>query len=307
MSHSHCLLVVDDSPTQLMLMKSILESEDEFKIDTANNGKEALEKINQSPPDLVLTDLQMPEMTGLELVEAVKMIAPSIPVILTTSKGSEEIACKALELGAASYVPKRNLSSSLVSTVRQVMEVAEADKAGRDVVGCLTRSVLHFELGNDEKLIPGVISRLEDCMTELRLFDEAKRMQISMALDEALLNALIHGNLGIPSDIREVNEGKEYREMIAKRTSELPYRDRIIRVCMDASQSEVKFQIEDQGNGFDVSTIPDPTDPANLENLGGRGLLLINAFMDEVSHNATGNQIVLIKRVESEEEVGSEE
>jgi len=58
------------------------------------------------------------------------------------------------------------------------------------------------------------------------------------------------------------------------------------------SRSEAVYVIRDEGPGFD----PDPTDPAHLEMPSGRGLLLIRAFMDEVIHNPTGNQVTLIKR-----------
>jgi anti-sigma regulatory factor (Ser/Thr protein kinase) len=59
------------------------------------------------------------------------------------------------------------------------------------------------------------------------------------------------------------------------------------------------FQVHVVHNGFDPATLPDPTDSANLEKPSGRGLLLIHAFMDEVSFNATGNQIRMVKRLEA--------
>ena len=62
------------------------------------------------------------------------------------------------------------------------------------------------------------------------------------------------------------------------------------------SPEEVRYTIRDEGPGFDPGTIPDPTDPANIVKASGRGLLLINTFMDEVSHNETGNEITLIKK-----------
>ena len=54
--------------------------------------------------------------------------------------------------------------------------------------------------------------------------------------------------------------------------------------------------VRDEGLGFDPSLLPDPTDPANLGKVSGRGLLLIQTFMDHVEHNATGNEITMVKR-----------
>jgi CheY-like chemotaxis protein len=77
----------------------------DIRVVHAGNGRDALEKIKSAPPDLVVTDLVMPEMDGLELVKEVRRTYPTIPVILMTAHGSEEIAAAALKAGAASYVP----------------------------------------------------------------------------------------------------------------------------------------------------------------------------------------------------------
>ena len=60
------------------------------------------------------------------------------------------------------------------------------------------------------------------------------------------------------------------------------------------NQQEAVFVIRDEGEGFDPELLPDPTDPANLERVCGRGLLLIQTFMDHVEHNERGNQITMI-------------
>ena len=62
------------------------------------------------------------------------------------------------------------------------------------------------------------------------------------------------------------------------------------------TRQEAVFVVRDEGNGFDPSQLPDPTDPANLERVSGRGLLLIQTFMDQVEHNERGNEITMRKR-----------
>ena len=95
------ILVVDDSPTQLRQIQFLLEREG-FVVQSAADGVQATASIEDNMPMLVVTDLQMPEMNGLELVASLKETIPSLPVILTTSQGSEEIASQALKAGAAS-------------------------------------------------------------------------------------------------------------------------------------------------------------------------------------------------------------
>lgn len=289
------ILVVDDSPTQLQQIQFLLEREG-FVVQSAEDGVQAIAAIENNMPMLVVTDLQMPEMNGLELVASVNQTIPSLPVILTTSQGNEKIASQALKAGAASYVPKRELNETLIPVLQQVMAVNKAAKAVPAVAQNAVESTITLEVTNDEGQIPDIISRLELPMVELDLFDEGERMQIAMALDEALLNAMIHGNLEVSSELRQNDDGAPYVNMIAQRKEETPYKDRKVTIKLEATNEQITFTIRDDGPGFDAAALRDPTDPENIERAGGRGLLLINAFMDEVSHNEVGNEIRMTKR-----------
>ena len=85
----------------------------------ASGGKEALQTLDRELPQLILTDLIMPDMDGLELVQQVRDRFPSIPMILMTAFGSEEAAMRALRAGAANYIPKKDLARDLVETVQE--------------------------------------------------------------------------------------------------------------------------------------------------------------------------------------------
>ena len=91
------ILVVDDSAVDRRLVGGLLERDGEWKVHYAIHGADALEKLRHTEYDLVVTDLVMPGIDGLELVAAVRSQYPHVPVILMTSKGSEEIAVRALE------------------------------------------------------------------------------------------------------------------------------------------------------------------------------------------------------------------
>ncbi|MCA8977795.1 MAG: response regulator, partial [Planctomycetes bacterium] len=103
------ILIVEDSAIDQTLVRSLLESQqdiDEVELDVVGDGNAALARIASFEPDIVVTDLVMPGMGGLELLDAIKVRSPLIPVIVVTSRGSEETAVEALQRGAASYVPK---------------------------------------------------------------------------------------------------------------------------------------------------------------------------------------------------------
>src|SRR5690606_19706051 len=130
--------VVDDSAVDRRLVGGLLRQSPGLEVQYAGNGAEALEIIRLAPPDLVITDLQMPEMDGLALVQAMRREFPTIPVILITAHGSEELAVKALESGAVSYVPKGQLAQRLLTTVQQVLTVT-TEQAYEDLIRCLAK------------------------------------------------------------------------------------------------------------------------------------------------------------------------
>src|SRR5687767_6853983 len=107
------LLVVDDSPVDRRLVGGLLGKQRDWVVEYAETATEALAKLDDGPFDLVITDLIMPDLDGLALVAAAKKSHPLVPVILMTSKGSEEIAVQALKTGAAHYTPKANLARDL--------------------------------------------------------------------------------------------------------------------------------------------------------------------------------------------------
>ncbi len=307
MSTSPVVLVVDDSSTQQLQIQMILE-EHGYRVLLAADGAEALQVMSQELPDLVITDLQMPNMDGLQLVTQIKMQHNSVPVILATAMGSESIAAAALHEGASSYVPKNNLTTSLVPIVRQVLSHTQQAIAQREIAKYVQEIQFRLQIGNDESLVPSIIGRLEQVACELDFCDEMLWMQIAMALDEALINAIFHGNLEVSSSLRHLDDGKAFFDEISRRKQLKPYSDRTVDIQMTISREQVSFCITDQGPGFDLASIPDPTDPANLEKAGGRGLLLIYSFMDSVKHNAIGNQITMTKkRVTYQEAVADDE
>jgi CheY-like chemotaxis protein/anti-sigma regulatory factor (Ser/Thr protein kinase) len=288
------VLVVDDAALDRRRAASLLEEIGMIAV-YAGDGKEALQIIRRQAPDLVLTDLLMPEMDGLELVEEIRAQHAAIPVILMTAHGSEEIAVKALHAGAASYVPKKNLVRDLAKTVRNVLAMASSQRKQQQVLQWITQTESHFEVGPILSGIEALVGHLQDDLKQLDLCDDRDLVRVGTALHEALVNAIEHGNLELSSQLREATDGS-YARLAEQRCATSPYQDRRVRISVRQTRSRATYVIRDEGPGFDPSSLPDPTDPANLEKLSGRGLMLIRTFMDEVIFNDTGNQITMTKR-----------
>ncbi len=289
------VLVVEDSRTQAEVFRFILEDAG-FAVVTAENGRLGMAAIATHAPDVVLTDLEMPEMNGLELVEAVRAQHPFIPVVLMTAHGSEAIAIEALRKGAASYVPKRDLESNIVATLTQILEVAGDNRQQHRLLECLTQTESAFVLDNDSSLITPLNGHVRDLLVRMRMYDGTGLIRIGIALHEALVNAIHHGNLQISSDLRQGDDEKAFYAEVAKRRQQAPYRDRRVYVDAKVSRTAAVFTVRDQGPGFPHTHLDGQSNPVDLERIGGRGLILINAFMDEVRYNKAGNEITMIKQ-----------
>jgi serine/threonine-protein kinase RsbW len=98
-----------------------------------------------------------------------------------------------------------------------------------------------------------------------------------VALDEAFVNAVKHGNKYDPT--------------------------KLVRITAEVSTKEARFTIEDEGEGFNIAEIPDPTNTENLFKTSGRGVLIIHNVMDEVRYNERGNRLEMIKKSESRKDL----
>lgn len=292
MSH---LLVVDDSGVDRTLAGQLLAKNAEWTVAYACNGKEAVEQFQQQTPDLVVTDLQMPEMNGLELVELVRELHPWIPVVLMTGYGSEEIAREAIEKGAASYVPKNELAADLAETVTRLLATSKREQIRNRLQNAESDFDCEFE--NDLGQLSVFTQELRQTINDRGLFNENECLRFATAVDEALMNAYFHGNLEIDSKLREL-DSNAYHDLANQRRREEPYRDRHISVHARINPDQVAITIHDQGPGFDQSRLPDPTDPEYLDRPYGRGILLMRTFADSVRYNETGNAVTLVKWAE---------
>ena len=297
------ILVAEDSATQGAQISGVLE-EAHYETVVVRDGKEAIHRLEQGESfDLVLTDMMMPEMDGLQLVRAIRVHFSGTPVILMTAQGTDALAVEALEQGAAGYVPKSRLSERLINEVAQVLHASRVNRSYEILLGCLARNEFSFELRNDPSLFQPLVDLLQQMMTGMGLCDSTGRLRVGVALEHALLNALYWGNLAIqPEEMpkaRELLIQGHLPGIVQERMANTPYSQRKIYLEAVMSREEATFVIRDEGDGFDTSTVPDPGDPDVMEGPGGRGLLLVQTFMDEVTFNPAGNQVTMVKRRET--------
>jgi CheY-like chemotaxis protein len=288
------VLVVDDSAFDRHMIGQLLESLTNIKLSYASNGQEGLAIIESENPAIILTDLIMPDMEGLELVKKVRASHPHISVILVTAYGSEEVAMQALRAGASNYIPKKRLARDLVPTLRQVLSIATTTRERQRILRCMVRRETAFILESDPELILPLIKLMHEEIEGLNICDPCGRLQVGVALQEALCNALYHGNLEVSSELRQEDE-RLFDALATERLAQQPYCLRRIRVQVQLDRDAARFVVADDGPGFDTTIFDRPAQPEDMNQIGGRGLLLIRTFMDQTSFNKAGNQITMVK------------
>ncbi len=293
------ILLVEDSPTQAMQMKLLLESA-AHTVTCCDDGTRAIEHLQTGTCELVVTDLELPVMNGLDLIKTMQCDFPQIPAVLVTGHGSERLAAEALRAGATAYVPKALVDDLLLGTVEDVLGVLRTDRSYAELIDCTIENRLVFEMPNKPKLLTTAIDLTMQLAAGMQLLSGVDRYRVSMALQQAASNAIYRGNLGLSfSDWQqtstEENGDGQPDANVTLRMQSAPYCDRKIYYDARLMRDLIRIVIRDEGMGFDIKSIAHESDPQAMSANRGRGLVLIRNFMDKVSFNDCGNEITLIK------------
>lgn len=119
---SKILIIEDEAAIRRVLTKILSEESVTYQVEDAEDGLQGLEKIKNQDYDLVLCDIKMPKMDGIELLEAVKKIKPEIPMVMISGHGDMETAIHSMKLGAFDYISKPPDLNRLLNTVRNALD-----------------------------------------------------------------------------------------------------------------------------------------------------------------------------------------
>lgn len=290
------LLIVEDEDFILEMIEKWVRDNTPYQVTCMTRADEALARFAEIRPDVVLSDIKMPGMSGQELLAEVKRIDPSIPFILMSGHGDIVDTIKALRSGALDFFQKPFKMGSLMASIDRAFHLIDSRRYRKVVNTYLIDEHRQFEIPNDLDLVPHLISELIVHLEHDPELDHATIEGIRAALHEMIVNAIEHGNLGITyeqkSELMESPHG--WWKEVETRAKMDPYRHRKVRVELRNSPSSLKFIIEDQGEGFDHANLPDPTQAGHL--LHGRGVLIARVHMDAVQYNEKGNRVTLLKQ-----------
>lgn len=233
---------------------------------TAQNGVQAMEIVQTRPVDLIITDLWMPEMDGLELLQRVKTINTRIPVAVLSGHGTVQDTVKALNLGAYTFLSKPIRIEDIEGVVKKGLRLRDLSVGSYELQNYI-RHYSEIQIPNFQHLFPSVILYiLKDC--QWRGFDDDQMLSnLSVVLDEMLMNAFKHGN--------------QERE------------DRFITIRYAFDVDKLQITIEDEGEGFDTQQVIRELTNLERHQLLERGVFLLSILMDDFQYNEKGNAVTL--------------
>lgn len=133
------ILIVDDEPDMLKLLSMILREKTPYEITTTNNPVEAVELAKKGDFDLVITDLKMPGLDGLQLLEEIKKRDQDIPVIIITAYGTIDAATEAIEKGGFDFITKPFKKEQILFTIEKALKWLRVQRENKMLKERLTK------------------------------------------------------------------------------------------------------------------------------------------------------------------------
>ena len=258
------ILIVDDHDDLKTALTEVFTTLG-FFVKTTESRSEAIELDKTDAFDLVITDLDgdlaFPPKNSAEDQDTCLPVNDS-------ENGFDRSFVKAFKICATNFHREnfnedelKNFFETILNYKAQFVDKMNAVKHIREKI--------EFEFPSAISLMHSILDYLMKRVEKVGIVD-AENSNLFVALDEAFVNAIKHGN--------KFDANK------------------IVRISAEVSPTEARFTIEDEGEGFNVSEIPDPTNPENLFKASGRGVLIIHNIMDEVKYNERGNRLEMIKK-----------
>lgn len=260
------ILVVDDEKEVRETLSEMIEGLG-YAVRVAENGVEAIDRIKKEKIDLIITDLSMPQMNGLELILNAKRINPNIPIAVISAYGSAENTTYALTRGAFNFIAKPFKISQVKELIRKGKQLREL-ALGTYALMEWVQSRTEMAFPSQPKLFPSaILFAVKECQWR-GIEDEARLENVAICMEELLSNALIHGN-------RKVKEKK-------------------IRVKLAFDAEKFVLSIKDEGSGFDGEGYLEKIRQEQESVPEKRGLFISDFLMDELRFNKKGNEVTAI-------------
>lgn len=288
------LIVEDDLASRNYL--EILINKEGLEYKSAINGKEGLEIFKEFQPHIVLSDINMAPMNGIELLAAIKKIQPQTIVIMLTAFNSEEYVIEAMKYGANNYLKKPVFRDTIVSVLRKYKNIILSKNTHTKVQSFVQNQTFTMEITNDMYILPYIVNYLVEQVE--CIFKEDEYMGIRLGLDEMIINAVEHGNLNISYiEKSKAIKNNSLKQLQDERQQDPKNKHKKVTISFEQTDTYCQWIIQDQGNGFDPKIIPNPILTETSETLHGRGIFITQFQFDEMEYSNNGTCVRLRKNI----------
>ncbi|TGN10161.1 ATP-binding response regulator [Leptospira ilyithenensis] len=289
------ILFVDDEENIRDLFSEYFKRD--YEVWLASNGEEALNIALGSHFDLIISDISLPKLNGIQFIEKLRVKEIYTPFVVITGDSDIQIAIDVFRLGAVDFFLKPFKMESLR------LRIKKFENADLDTVALYKSGDAMFNEGEYKiSLLPKIrninkyVALLVQQVVANPNIQEDDLLSLKVVFYELLSNAIEHGAAGITYKEKQtfLESGKDYFQFVEERCASCNY-GKLITVSTKVTEKGVTVTIEDQGEGFVLAEVPDPIQNPGANLLSGRGIFLTKMNIDEIYYNEKGNIVRVFK------------
>ncbi|HEB33371.1 MAG TPA: response regulator [Spirochaetes bacterium] len=288
------LIVEDEYPVRDVL--KIALSENGYMVYEAENGKKGVQMFIDCVPDIVLTDVKMPGISGIEVTKRIKEKQADADVVIMTGYGSEELVIEAIRAGATNYLKKPVSFDELFNILDHIIFKRENRKRFKVIKDGVIYEKKTVTLNNEIEKVWGIVNQV---LYNIPAFLGERTIEgLKLGLYEILVNAIEHGNLGITAEEKEKSlKNNSYSDLLTSRLNMAREKKKIVTIHSLFEGKKLTIEIIDQGGGFNHKERRSLSDSETIMGIHGRGIVLTSLYYDKLEFKDTGNIVILEKNL----------
>jgi len=293
------ILIVDDNVKNANHLTQVLQDPD-FYLEPAYSGRDALQKLSVKDFDIIVCDIQMPEMSGLELLSHIRHSYDDLAFILMTEEMQQDYLIEAIRLGASDFVRKPVDRIQLLKSIRLQINKRKDVLDYLKVSGCVSQAEIKLDLP------PAMFQQVDFIKIFTMFFRQNLNIstkivnELLLCMEEMLYNAFIHGTMGLKQHERTICYDS-YKKLIQHKLQlpEIACKKIHLLLKVDQEQDKIIFEVEDEGEGFDYGLWLErlKTNQGIQLDEYGRGISIIYHLTDKVSFDKNGRFIRIEKKI----------
>ncbi len=258
------ILIVDDDKDLCDMLQKYFSIKG-YDVDVAFDGDAAIEKAMSSHFDLIVLDIMMPGIDGYEVCQRLKIQREynQIPIVMLSAKDTEQDRIIGFKTGADAYVSKPFEIGSLNKTIQETIE-----KRRRMTEDLGVMHEISFEIESRFSYLEKVNEMIGQLFLRTEMAPD-EIWELKLAMHELGINAIEHGNKKDP--------------------------EKQVRIKCTIYDNKLEFTIQDEGEGFEFDSLPDPTDEKGIKRDRGRGIFLVGKMVDQVEYIDNGSTVRMVR------------